>query len=230
MKPTSSLALLEKSVSLPGASVSRTRLMIDDRATDKQLGELGAALVQIDGSRSWWLGDYGLFLQNRKRAEILKADSSLDPADVEAKGLHFMSEKAGVLGIDDGSWKNCVMVCRFFKPSFRHDSLSFGHHVVAMMGGGGALGDPKKAIKWLVKAHENGWSVSQFRENINKANATATTPDAPPPENPFEVLDEADKWAHQATTDTINSEAARALLVRWAELLSFMERLKELAK
>ena len=72
MTKPKAVALIQKAVSLPGAVVSKTALHIDPKATEKQLGEIGAALVSIEGSRSWWLGDYGVFLRDRKQAELLK--------------------------------------------------------------------------------------------------------------------------------------------------------------
>lgn len=225
---------LQKIVSLPAAVVSRSALDIDPRATDRQLADLGKSLISIEGSRSWWIGDYGLFLQRRRLEQLKKGADGAPPVtdkeELEAKGLHYITGKADALGIDVGTWRNYVMVSRFYKPSHRDDEMSFGHHVVAIYAAGGAGGDPKKAISWLIRAKENGWTVSKMRETVNRALASNRAPALPPPENLFAPLDEADKWAHNMAEQPINPEAARELLTRFRELVAFVEKLKELAK
>ncbi len=225
---------LGRVVTLPCAVVSRSALHVDPRATDKQLGELGAMLVQIEGSRSWWLGDYGLALQQRRLDALAKgADGAApvtDAEELEAKGLHYITGKAEALGIDVGTWRNYVLVARFYKHSYREDALGFVHHIVAMYAAGGASGDPKKAVAWLLKAKEHGWTASKMREAVNKSLATNAPPKMPPEENVFAPLDEADHWANGMTHQKINPEAARQLLTRFAALIAFVDKLKELAK
>lgn len=244
MKPKEAVALLEKSVSLPGAGVTRTALVINPKATDKELGELGAALVAIDGSRSWWMGDYALFLYDRKRAELLadltekrKAEgkplTDEDREDITTAGTGYLAEKARVLGIDEGSFRNCQSVARFYrKLSYRNDNpaIGFAHHVAAIVGAGGATGEPKRAVAWLIRAEENGWSVSQLREQINRSQSTAKQPELEPLANPWQPLDDADEWARQIEITGFTPDAARTQLSRIAALLAFIAKLQELAK
>ncbi len=228
MKDTT-LAVLEKSVSLPGAGVTRTALIVNERASDKELAELGAALVSIGGSHSWWIGDYGLFLQNRKRLEHIKQFPDADPTEIEDKGRHYMDGKAGALGLDEGNWKFCVMVCRFFKPLVR-TNLSFTHHHEAMKAAGGAGGDVKKAVMWLLRAEENGWSVSMLRAQVNKSLATSKPPALEPLPNEWKPIDDADDWAKNAAVDSFTPDAAREHLTRLANIIALIEKLRELAK
>lgn len=230
-----------KVVSLPSAVVTKTALIIDPRATDKQLGELGVSLVAIDVSRSWWLGDYGLFLQERKRAELRKAlkekraeekkpFTDEDEASITTQGTSYLADKSEILGIDVGTLTNYVSVSRFFQVLTRCENLGIAHHIVAMGAARAVKGDVKVAVKWLLKAEEEGWSVSRLREAVNRSLATSNAPKLPPEENPFAPLDEADKWAHSMASQTINPDAARKLLTRFAELIAFVDKLKELAK
>lgn len=226
----SSVAVLEKAVSLPGAGVTKTALLINPRATDKEIAELGAALVQIDGSRSFWLGDYGLFIQSRKRAEMKKQFPNVEPDTLSLNATKYLKDKADALGIDSGTLSNYVGVCEFFELPNRNGNLSFAHHIVAK-DAIGAGGDPLKAVKLMLKAEEENWSVSQFRMFVKTKGATSHAPELEPMENEWEPLDEADKWIQREVKEfDLSPEAARRQLTRFANIIAFIEKLKELAK
>lgn len=204
-------ALVQRVVQLPGAVVSKCALEIGDDATDEQLGEIGVALATMGGAVAWWLGDYGLELQERK-------------------GADYRAGRASILGIDEGYWANCVMICRFFKASCRHEALSHSHHYEACRAAGGAAtGSVRDALRWLKRAQEEGWAVSKMREMVNRSLATSHKPGKPAEENYFEPLDEADKWAHQHVADQLEPGAAKKLLVRFSEIINYIDRLKAAA-
>lgn len=214
-----------KLIPLPAASATKTALVINQRATDKELTELGHALAHIEGSRSWWMGDYGLELQRRKRKELKTLNPKLTDDELDAGSRHYIGDRAEALAVDAANWHNCTMVARFYDTSVRTE-ISFGHHYVAM-GAVGARGDVKKAIAWLLTAAEKGWSVSQLRGEVNRALATGAPIVALPEANPFAPMDEADHWAGEHKETALTPELARACLTRFAGLIAFIERLKE---
>lgn len=217
-------------IPLRAASPTPTALAINPRATDRELAELGKTLAQVEGARQWWLGDYGIELQRRKRAELKKLKPTLTDEQLDAAASHYTHERAEALAIDPGSWRNCVMVARFYAPSFRHDGphASFAHHYTAMLATG-AHGDTKAAVAWVIKAIEREWSVSDLRRAIAEANATARPPEAPAEANPFAPLDEADHWAITQQDVALTPDLARACLTRFAALVAWLDRLRATA-
>lgn len=220
----------ELALNLPASCVTKNALLIDTRATDKQVGELGTMLSQIDGARCFWLGDYGLFLQNRKRKELQALSPDVALETIETRGHKYLSEKAEVLGIDAQSWVVYISVARFYDISVRTD-MSFSHHYVAMNAAGGVMADVKRAIEWLHKADENKWSVSKLRQVSNEAGKTAKPPVNAPLKNKFELLDDADDWIqHEAPVVDFPPDEARRQLTRFANIIAFIDKLRELAK
>jgi len=215
-------------IPLPSASATKTALLINEHATDADLAALGHTLAQVEGSRSWWLGDYGLELQRRKAKEAKASNPNAQDDENDATGLHYMGQRADALGIDEGNWRNCVLVARYFKPSLRTD-ISFGHHYIAMLAAGGAKSDPRKALEWLDKTKTNAWSISQLRHKVNLHLATSKQPELKAPANPFAPLDEADRWAIHQQGEDYTPEAAANCLTRFRALIAFIKRLETIA-
>jgi hypothetical protein len=213
MSEQTNLMVVRQTVQFAGATVTKSSLMVAEGCSDDQLAEMGVALSVVHASCGWWLGDYGIALQERK-------------------GEEYRTGRAEILGISESLWANCVMIARYFPASRRLEALSIYHHWEAIRGAGGVeKADLKAAIRWLNGAVKNKWSVSQMREQVNKSLATLKPPDTPPLENIFLPLDEADKWAHQhlKEANVTDPEHAKALLTRFQELISFFERLREIA-
>jgi hypothetical protein len=220
----------ELALNLPASCVTKNALLIDTRATDKQVGELGFMLAQIDGARSFWLGDYGLFLQNRKRKELIALSPDADPEVIETRGHKYLADKAEAMGIDAHSWTIYISVSKFYDVSVRTD-MSFAHHYVAMNAAGGVTADVRRAIEWLHKAEKNGWPVSKLRRVANETNKTAKDPEQEPLKNDWEPIDELDGWIQREVKELdFTPDYARSQLVRFANIIAFIEKLKELAK
>lgn len=200
------------SITLTGARMSKCALIIDEGATDEQLGQIGLALVGIEGARSWWIGDYGVCLTGRK-------------------GEHYTTGRAEALGIDAGTFRIYVGVSRFFDPLTRiYDSLSFAHYRAAQEG---ADGDVQRAQEWLEKAQEQGLTVSQLRKAINTSKATSVNDDERAEQNEFSFMDKADKWAttKKDTLKEIDAETAKNLLdVRWFGVVQMIDGLRAIVK
>lgn len=198
------------SIVLTGAQISRNALIIDKGATDDQLGQIGLTLAGMEGSRCWWIGDYGACLTSRK-------------------GEHYTAGRAEALGIEPQSFRIYVSVSRFFDPVLRvYDSLSFAHYRASMEAGELALSQ-----NWLEMAQKECWSVSQLRKAINMSKATQRNDGSEAEANDFEFMDKADKWATTKRKElgSIEPETARNLLeVRWVGVIQFIEELREIAK
>jgi hypothetical protein len=198
---TAQLEVVSQFVALPGATLTRTALIIDPSATDAQVARIGEALIQIDGSRCWWIGDYGCALQQRR-------------------GEHYTEGQAEVLGIHANVFRQYKMVAAFFNPLCRHNDLSFGHHYEAM---GGSNGDLAIAQDWLDKTKENNWSVSELRKAVRVSRSDYKNDDLPPSGNGYSALLDADRWASSQL-----KEISTYTPVRAAAILSDIERLVRL--
>lgn len=203
----------------------------------EQLNRLAVGVSKLEGATAWWLGDIGLAIQDAKRAEFKsrnKKSSLVTAQDFEAAADAFASEyttgRADAIGVDDGYWRNCVVLSRFFPASQRCDGLSVHHHRVSLIGAGGAKGEPKLARKWLETATEHGWSASELRRHVNLSLATHTPASAEPEVNRWKFLDEADREAVKAKDLVVPREAAVSMLTRFKAIVEFIDRLKLIAK
>lgn len=203
----------------------------------EQLNRLAVGVSKLEGATAWWLGDIGLAIQDLKRAEF-RAKNERDPlmtaADwndaADSYAYHYMSVDSETIGVDEGYWSNCIMLSRFFRSSQRCEDLSVHHHRVAMLGAGGAKGEPKLARKWLETATEHGWSASELRRHVNLSLATHTPASAEPEVNRWKFLDEADREAVKAKDLVVPREAAVSMLTRFKAIVEFIDRLKLIAK
>jgi hypothetical protein len=203
------LDVISNAVSLPGATITRTALIIDPKATDTQLASIGAAVVSIDGSRCWWIGDYGCTLQQRK-------------------GEHYTDGQAEVLGIEANTFRQYKMVADFFKVLARSNDLSWRHHYEAMMGAGGDLAI---AQDWLDQAVKEEWSVSELRKAVRMAKADYESDGLQPTGNGYSALLDADRWASTqlAEIKDYTPERAALILLDIERLTSLLDQLRALA-
>lgn len=183
-----------KIVCLPGAILTRTALVIHETTTDDQLAEIGAALVSIDGSRCWWIGDYACALQRRK-------------------GEHYTDGRAEALGIEPGTFRQYKAVAAFFPPLSRAVNLTFAHHFEAMKG---ADGDLAVAQNWLDRAAKEEWSVSDLRKavRLSKADPDYKDDGHEPTGNGYSALLDAVRFVHSQLKEikSYTPEQAAAIL------------------
>jgi hypothetical protein len=210
MSNATELEIVRNAVSLPGATITRNALIIDPNASDEQLAQIGEALVQIEGSRSWWIGDYGVMLQSRK-------------------GEHYTEGNAEALGIEPGSFHQYKSVAAFFKVCTRVQALSFKHHYEAMCG---CDGDVAVAQDWLDQAAGNEWSVSELRKAIRSSRADYKADGLKPTGNGYSAITDADRWAGSKLTEAqdYTAEQASAILLDIERLLAFVDVLRKRAK
>jgi hypothetical protein len=204
------LDLVSSAVVLPGAKLTRTALIIDEKATDEQLSQIGTALCSIEGSRSWWIGDYACALTKRK-------------------GEHYTEGRAEALNIEPNTFRIYKMVAAFFEPLTRLNDLSFWHHREAM---GGADDDLAVAQNWLAEAAKNNWSVAELRRAIRTSRAEYKDDGLKPTGNGYSVLLDADRWASSQLKEIGNytAEQATAILGDIERLVSLLDQLRVLAQ
>ena len=53
----------------PGIVATKTSLTVFDSATDQQLNAAFSKIAKMEKSVAWWLGDLGIAIQERKRAQ-----------------------------------------------------------------------------------------------------------------------------------------------------------------
>ncbi len=203
-----SLSIVNEAIVIPGVVFKKNGVLMTKPVSVEQLNRMVQGVSELQEGAAWWWGDLGNALQG-------------------AKGAHYVSERAAIVGIDEGYWRNCVQMARFFELSCRHDNLSAKHHYEAMRG---SRGDKEKADEWLCSAEKLDWSCSDLRKHINLSLATVHAPETPAHENEFEGLDIADRWAKGSAGIQLDSDRARKILSRIQDLLAFIEKLKAAAK
>lgn len=125
--------------------------------------EAGRKLCEVSACSLWWIGDwlnYG-----------------------EAKWGKKYEAAVEVIGYDYVTLKAAAWVARSIKVSTRIQSLSWSHHREV------ASEEIKDKAKWLRKAQENNWTVSELRRAIRESGAEFH--DNERSRNAFNVM----KWA-----------------------------------
>lgn len=208
---THELSIANGAITMPGITFTRTGIRFGLKPTVEELNTLAANVMELQGGVYWWLGDIGRELQLEK-------------------GESYTAERAEIIGIDAGYWRNCVCLARFFSPSDRSDGLGFGHHWSAMRAAGGAGGDIKIAKTWLNRAKDNAWSQAAMRKQVNLALARSHPPTAPTETNPFDLIDAADGYLMtKPAFPPLTPDQARTQLIRWQALIAFVRHLEAIA-
>jgi hypothetical protein len=210
------------SVDMPGGVWTVKEFVVFDGATTEQLCQSVVRLTKLNLSSKWALGDLGIALQARKRIQVEKEAQALrekanaidatepeakehkkrlikEAEDIEASRVdEYARELADVLKVDEGHWRNCVSLARFFPVSLRNDTLFPEHHIAAMKAAGGAKGEPAKAQAWLNDAAQQELTASELRKRVNLSLATAKPVKGPPHEDDYAAITQADTWAMRA--------------------------------
>ena len=227
---SNSLSLSPQSL---GVTFRPSSLAFKKAPTLEALNRLARDINRAFLSSPWHSGDVALAIQKIKMAEYYDAHPKKDK-DAEDERLRaaqmfageYLQAHSDLDEIDHGYRKNCMVVCRFYPSSQRHDDLTFAHHVAAMMGDGAT---PDIAKAWLVQAKKEGWSASELRRQVNLSLADPRTPEQRPLGNDYKVIDEADQFAIRHQNEELSKEMAALFLTRWQALVSFIERLKAAA-
>ena len=132
----SELSIVRENV--PGVQLEGVSLVFTAKMPVERLNALGRAINQMSESSPWWTGDIALEIQKQKCAEYMEAHPATEddvPGEKDHAAEQFAGEYLSIRSVEDcinhGWRKNCMMVCRFYDPSFRDDGLTFYHHVAA---------------------------------------------------------------------------------------------------
>lgn len=124
-----------------GALIGKTGLILPDKLTEAEWGEVGLAIAERSSACQWALADwwaFGAHTYRSKTAEALAAKITLKPETL----------------------MNWGSVARKIPTSRRNEALSFSHHVAV------ASLDPEEQERFLSKAENRKWSVKKLREMV----------------------------------------------------------------
>lgn len=242
------------SVDFPGGVWTAKQFIVDPNATMAELCESVKRLNRLNLCSQWALGDLGIALQDFRRAAIdiemnefiTQAEATQDAEHrqrllAKAKKLEhahvdYMRDLSKTLGVDDGHWRDCVQLARFYPPGERYDTLYPHHHRVAMRAarrqvvGEGEVSSPRMQAKakgaahaMLTEAEQRGDTVPDMRKRANTALATAPLPKHAPEADPYAALNAADEWAI-----TFRAKVATLTKQQKVQLLTLAQGLREL--
>ncbi len=240
-------------VQLVGGVATRNAFVVFDTATTEQLVAALGKVKEMEGATAWWMGDIGLALQERKRAELAGKAAELrkrateldgsDPEQVRAKEnlieqaeelengaeIKYREQLAEAFAINAGYLANCVSLARFYPPSFRNEGLTVAHHIEAMRG---AKRDSQKIQEILKEAKDKGQTASEMRKELAEKNAVHRAPVAAAEAPSFTELAKADDWAKGFRTklDTLTPAEAMGILSQMQELRALFTQLESIAK
>jgi hypothetical protein len=177
-KSTSILPSVSNAIQLEGFKFKAMELCITgDHKIDDWL-EVGKLLTGMESSLNWWIGDWLVFGEHAYREKYSQAESVTKHRQDYLKSCNFVSSKV--------------------PPENRIQGLSWSHHreVAAIPH------DQQK--KWLEKALESEWTVSELRINMRKTSAEYSDEDdsAPKAFNLVSWTQEGIRWLKQETRKT----------------------------
>jgi hypothetical protein len=147
-------AVLPITHDLPEDIISTTTsLMLPKGLTKDQWVAIGATLGKSDSSLRWWIADWWVYGDHRYG----------DRKTLAARG---------VFGLAFETLMDYGTVARNIKTSNRFEALSFTHHIQV------ATLTPTKQKRYLTRALENGWSVSELKKQIAADSGSNRDPDS----------------------------------------------------
>lgn len=145
-------------VQVPNCTLTETAAQFDQALDFKDWMEAGKKLCKVNACALWWIGDWLNFGVNEY------GDKS-----------KLAGEYAEELGLSPDTLRRVMIVSKAVEVGRRLPSLSWSHHLeVAPL----SVRDQKR---WLAKALEEKWSVSQLRCAIREAQAEFSEPSIPRP-------------------------------------------------
>ncbi|MEM6280563.1 MAG: hypothetical protein AAF787_00100 [Chloroflexota bacterium] len=149
-------------MTLGGWQMTKTGLIAPENISETDYAGFGRALLQLDTSMQWLLGDYIAIGDEYEYGETYK-------------------QIAEEFGYSINTLYEYVRVCKAVDFSIRIENLSFKHHqIVASM-------EPEQQSQWLNHAANEGLSSKALRQAIKQAQLPASTPPpapTPPPAQP----------------------------------------------
>jgi hypothetical protein len=129
-----------------------TSLTLPKGLTKDQWVAIGTRLGKSDSTLRWWIADWWVYGDHRH-------------------GDRKTLAVTGVFGLEFGTLMDYGTVARNVKTSNRFEALSFTHHIQV------ATLRPAKQRRYLTRALENGWSVSELKQHIAANSGKDRDPD-----------------------------------------------------
>lgn len=175
----------------------------DDLSIDDYL-RLSMAVVQVESSVQWWLGDLLAF--------------GLRKSDQDFAWGETYQQVAAATGQDVNTLYTLAWVSRSVEFSLRKENLSYSHHKeIAKL-------EPDAQAYWLEQAAQNGWSVRALRDAIRPpalpAGVDAITQKWQ--RNRRKMLEDAQKIAHEHGAGQARS-LIQAEIKALQEMLDYIE-------
>lgn len=160
-------------LSLPhNAQIALTGLIISSEIERNQWEQIGAKLGKMSTGVQWALGDWIAF--GERRFKLSKS---------------AVTKIAKKVGYTFDSLMNLASVSRKVDRSLRNERLSYSHHVAV------AALEQKEQEQFLSKAAQEGWSIKQLREEINK-DREPSFPEKTPEQVANYWLEDFETWAN----------------------------------
>lgn len=155
--PTNSIVPRDSGVmEIAGWKITPVGLIPPSDVNEAEYQNVGRALLRLDTSMQWLIGDWVVLGDNFKWGETYQM-------------------LADELGYEVATLKDYAYVARNVSSSVRTDGLSFGHHkIVTAM-------DEQEQRHWLEKAATDGLSIAKMRKAIKAAQLPPPPPQPPAP-------------------------------------------------
>lgn len=183
--------------SLPSAAIVRVTSVglaaipeLDAARWHELLGLVAQLTRSSAGARQTltsWLGDILVHDRAPRRGQIVQC--------------------AAVAGLNPGTLRNTMMVCRRIPLSRRHDTLTWSHHCEIGM----AFSDPGEIARWLELATRDSLPTAELRRKIRRhVTGVKSNPGSPTRVLPFRLL-------RDLRTAARTAEQLRAVWRRWPQ-------------
>lgn len=189
------------------------------------LAEAGSWLQRVEGCRAWWWGDF--LCAYCEYALGQEPTTYRLPDERERRHVHYTARYAAAAGAEPETLSMWRCVSQYYRPQQRHAALSFGHHAEAYKA---HANDKPAAQRWLARAKEHGWSVSQLRAAIRLDRERAISEEPRPTLMIHDVLACA-RWANAKLRhlDEITDDVAMQLLREFEPIERLLSALRERA-
>jgi hypothetical protein len=173
-------------ITLEGFKFKAMELVIEGKHTIEEWLDAGRLLTGMESSLNWWIGDWLVFGEHTYGQKYSQAEAVTKHRQDYLKACNFVSSKVPAQN--------------------RIGGLSWSHHreVAAL-----PVAEQKK---WLNKALENEWAVSELRINMRKSMAEYQNDDEEIGAKSFNLM----SWTQEGIR-WLKSESRKAPIDQWSE-------------
>jgi hypothetical protein len=173
-------------LTLDGFQFKPMELVIEGKHTIEKWLDVGKVLTGMESSLNWWIGDWLVFGEHTYGQKYSQAEAVTKHRQDYLKACNFVSSKVPAQN--------------------RFQTLSWSHHreVAAL--------EVSEQKKWLEKANENEWTVSELRINMRKTLAEYNEIEDEPLSPSFNLV----AWSQEGVR-WLKQEIRKAPVDNWPE-------------